>query len=276
MKELAAANKGETVLVTFDPHPRIVLNNHDGELRFISSQVRKAELLEQFGIDNKIVIPFTKEFAQTSSEQFIHDYLVEQIGVKKLIVGYDHQFGKNREGNYEQLKSLGDSYGFEVEEISAEYINGVAISSTKIRSALKKGDVLTANKMLGYTYSIAGTVIEGNKIGRTIGFPTANIDIDDALKLIAAGGVYACTVKVGGKLYKGMGNSGTRPTVGINGLVTEVNIFDFDADIYGDDIVIYFVDRIRDEVKFDGLDALKQQLNKDKEYTMKLLQGISL
>lgn len=272
MKEIAGAFDGETVLVTFEPHPRIVLNNHNGTLRFITSQSRKAELLKQFGIDHKIIIPFTKEFAQTPSEIFIRDYLVEQIGVKKLIVGYDHQFGKNREGNYEQLKSLGEKYGFDVEEIKAEYIDDQPVSSTKIRNALINGDILLANKMLGYTYSISGDVIPGNKIGRTIGFPTANIDIHDKFKLIAAGGVYACTVDVKGKRYKGMGNIGNRPTVGINGLVTEIHIFDFDAEIYGEEITIYFIDRIRDEIKFGSLDKLKKQLEKDKMYTRNLLE----
>jgi riboflavin kinase/FMN adenylyltransferase len=184
--------------------------------------------------------------------------------VRKLIVGYDHHFGKNREGNYTQLKKMGGQYGFEVEEVPAQYIDDVPVSSTKIRKALSEGNIKLANRMLGYNYSITGRVIPGNKIGRTIGFPTANIEIGDAYKLICLGGVYACKVEVEGKVYNGMGNIGTRPTVGINGIVTEVHIFDFDMDIYGKEITISFIDRIRDEKKFESLDALHEQLEKDK------------
>jgi riboflavin kinase/FMN adenylyltransferase len=271
MKEIASEKNGDTVLVTFDPHPRLVLNASPTELRFISSQKRKMQLLENFGIDHMIVIPFTREFSKTPSEVFIKKYLVDRVHVKKLIVGYDHHFGRNREGDYQQLIETGKQYGFEVEEIAAQYINDIAVSSTKIRNALMEGNVKLANKMLGYQYSISGTVIEGNKIGRKIGFPTANIDVDDKYKLIAAGGVYACKVGINGKIYNGMGNIGTRPTVGINGLVTEVHIFDFNETIYGQEIIIYFIDRIRDERKFADLETLKKQLKNDEVETRKLL-----
>jgi len=265
MIELAKENNGETILVTFDPHPRLVVNSNSKEIKFINTQKRKFELLDKLGIDHLIIIPFTKEFAKTSSENFIKDYLIEHIGVKKLIVGYDHHFGRNREGNYQKLHQLGKKYGFDVEEISAQYINeDIAVSSTKIRNALMDGDAQLANKMLGYEYSITGIVVEGNKIGRTIGFPTANIEIEDKYKLIAAGGVYACKVLIDGEIFMGMGNIGTRPTVGINGLVTEVHIFDFDKDIYDEEITIYFLDRIRDEQKFNNLEELKSQLEHDR------------
>jgi len=200
-------------------------------------------------------------------------WLKKQV-TKKLIVGYDHHFGRNREGNYQKLYQLGEKYGFEVEEISAQYINDIAVSSTKIRNALIDGDVNLANQLLGYTYSITGIVVEGNKIGRTIGFPTANIEIEDKFKLIAAGGVYACKVDICGEKFNGMGNIGTRPTVGINGLVTEVHIFDFDKDIYGQEITIYFVDRIRDEKKFNGLEELKSQLEQDQIHAKSLLYNL--
>ncbi|MCF8405753.1 MAG: bifunctional riboflavin kinase/FAD synthetase [Bacteroidales bacterium] len=268
MKDIAMENGGETILVTFDPHPRQVLNSNPIEIRFINTRSRKLKLLEQFGIDHIIVIPFTREFAQTSSDDFVRNYLVDALGMKKLIVGYDHHFGRNREGNYLQLQLLGEKYGFLLEEIEAQYINGVAVSSTKIRHALMEGDVSLANKMLGYPYSISGTIIEGNKLGRTIGFPTANLDVEDQFKLIAAGGVYACKVELHGVFYYGMANIGTRPTVGINGLVTEVHIFDFDEDIYGNELTIYFTDRIRDERKFESLAHLKEQLLKDKIFTL--------
>ncbi|MCD4698404.1 MAG: bifunctional riboflavin kinase/FAD synthetase [Bacteroidales bacterium] len=272
MKEIAKEKNGEAILVTFDPHPRQVLNSDTSELRFINTRSRKLKLLDSFGIDKMIVIPFTSEFAQTSSDDFIRDYLVEIIGVKKLIVGYDHHFGKDREGNYDQLKLLGEKFGFAVEEVEAQYIEDAAVSSTKIRKALMAGDVITANKMLGYDYSISGTVIEGNKIGSAIGFPTANLDVEDKLKLIAAGGVYACKVEIDGRSYYGMANIGTRPTVGINGLVTEVHIFDFDEVIYGHELTIYFAERIRDERKFESLDHLTAQLVKDKAYTIKKIR----
>jgi riboflavin kinase/FMN adenylyltransferase len=273
MKELAKENHGETILVTFDPHPRLVVNKNAIEIKFINTQKRKFDLLDTLGIDRLIIIPFTQEFAKTSSEDFIKDYLVDRIGVKKLIVGYDHHFGRNREGNYQQLYQLGEIYGFDVEEISAQYIDDhLAVSSTKIRNALMDGNVNLANKMLGYEYSITGIVVEGNKIGRTIGFPTANIEIEDKYKLIAAGGVYACKVNIEGKIYLGMGNIGTRPTVGINGLVTEVHVFDFDKDIYGQVITIYFLDRIRDERKFNNLDELKSQLEHDRIQVKDLLK----
>jgi len=271
MKEIAMQNKGDTILVTFNPHPRLVLNNSPEPIKFISTHQRKQWLLQKFGIDNKIIIPFTKEFAATPSEVFIKDYLVDKLQVKKLIVGYDHHFGKNREGNYQQLKKMGEQYGFEVEEVPAQYVDDVAVSSTKIRKALCDGDINKANKMLGYNYSITGKVIAGNKIGRTIGFPTANIEIGDDYKLICLGGVYACEVEIDGKTYKGMGNIGTRPTVGINGLVTEVHIFDFDEDIYGKEITISFIDRIRDEKKFENLESLREQLTKDKLLVADLL-----
>lgn len=271
MKEIAAQNNGETVLVTFDPHPRLALHDDSRNLKFINTVERKFNLLDKFGIDNLIIIPFTKEFAKTSSEDFVKQYLVDKVGVKELVIGYDHHFGSNREGHFENLISLGKKYGFGVEEIEAQYVNGIAVSSTKIRNALMEGKIEEANAMLGYDYSITGIVVEGNKIGRTIGFPTANIEIEDKYKLIAAGGVYACKVKWNGNIYKGMGNIGTRPTIGINGLVTEVHILDFDEDIYGDEITIYFIDRIRDEIKFGSLDKLKEQLIKDKKVVEKLL-----
>lgn len=271
MKEIATENNGDTILVTFDPHPRLVLNSNKEAIKFISTHQRKQWLLQHFGIDNKIIISFTKQFATTPSEVFIKEYLVDKLHVKKLIVGYDHHFGKNREGNYEQLKKLGEKFGFEVEEIPAHYVDDIAVSSTKIRKALCDGDIKLANKMLGYNYSISGKVIPGNKIGRTIEFPTANIDISDEYKLICLGGVYACQVEICGNVYNGMGNIGTRPTVGKNGLVTEVHIFDFDQDIYGQEITISFIDRIRDEQKFDSLEVLKQQLENDKLTVLRLL-----
>ena len=273
LKEIANEINGETVVVTFDPHPRLVLYADSKNLKFINTRERKFKLLEEFGIDHLIIIPFTKEFAKNTPEDFIRNFLTQKINMNKLVIGYDHHFGNQREGNFERLSELGEKYDFLVEEIPALYVNGTAVSSTKIRHALMDGEVKWANDMLGYKYSITGIVVEGNQIGRTIGFPTANIEIEDKYKLIAAGGVYACEIEYKGKMFSGMGNIGTRPTIGINGLVTEVHIFDFNEDIYNKEIRIIFVDRIRDEVKFKGLEALKEQLSKDRENVKGLFAG---
>lgn len=260
----ARAINGETVVVTFFPHPRIVLHIDSSSLRFISNQDKKIQRLEQIGIDNLIIIEFTKEFSRTSSENFIKEYIVDKIKPAKLIVGYDHHFGKNRIGDFKLLYDLGQRFSFKVERVGAQDVENIAVSSTKIRKALEAGDVLKANKLLGYHYAICGKVVHGNEVGRTIGFPTANIETPNEYKLITAGGVYACRVDLKGKTYDGMGNIGYRPTVANGELTIEVNIFGFDQDIYGEEICISFIDRIRDEHKFENLQALKEQLVKDK------------
>jgi riboflavin kinase/FMN adenylyltransferase len=275
MVELAEEQNGETVVITFNPHPRLVIDAGNYNLKFITTEHKKFELLEALGIDHLIILPFTKAFAEIPARDFIRDYLVHKLHVKMLVVGYDHHFGKNREGNFDQLFKQGIQYGFGVEEIPAQYVEDIAVSSTQIRNALNEGDLRLTNRMLGYDYSITGRVTEGNKIGRAIGFPTANIEIEDKYKLIAAGGVYACEVEVAGKIYKGMGNIGTRPTIGNHDFTTEVHIFDFDEDIYGKEITIYFIDRVRDEVKFNSLDDLKSQLIKDKKTVLHKLDYLS-
>jgi riboflavin kinase / FMN adenylyltransferase len=273
MAELAEEHNGETVVVTFNPHPRLVLEQGNTNLKFITTEKKKYELLEALGIDQLIILPFTKEFAAIPSADFIRDYLVNNLKVKMLVVGYDHHFGRNREGNFDQLFKQGIHSGFGVEEIPAQYIDDIPVSSTQIRNALTEGNLHLANRMLGYDYSITGHVIKGNRIGRSLGFPTANLDVDDKYKLIAAGGVYACRVEYKGKMYNGMGNIGTRPTIGKHDFITEVHIFNFNEEIYGKEITIYFIDRVRDERKFGGLDELKEQLGKDREVVRKLLNG---
>ena len=271
MRELSKECHGETVVVTFHPHPRLVVHPDSKDLKFINTLERKYDLIEQNGIDHLVIIPFTKEFAATTAEAFIEDILVKQMGVCKLVVGYDHHFGRNREGSFEELMRLADKHKFGVEQIPAQDIDNIAVSSTKIRKALNEGDIRLANDLLGYEYSITGTVVGGNKIGRKIGFPTANIELQDEFKLITAQGVYACRVLHDGKMYHGMGNIGYRPTINNSDLTIEVHIFDFHKDIYGETITIFFVDRIRDEVKFENLDALKQQLVKDRESVKNIL-----
>lgn len=265
MTVLAKSCDGETVVITFDPHPRLVVHPDSKNLKFINTRERKYELIENNGIDHLVVIPFTKEFSNTHADTFIEDILVKKIGVHELVVGYDHHFGKNREGSFDALEDLAEKFNFGLEQISARDIDDIAISSTKIRNALKEGDISFANELLGYEYSITGTVVSGNKIGRKIGFPTANIEIEDEYKLIMAIGVYACRVQWKGKTYQGMGNIGYRPTINNSDLTIEVNIFDFDEEIYGETITIFFVDRIRNEIKFENLEALQTQLSKDQK-----------
>jgi riboflavin kinase / FMN adenylyltransferase len=263
LKNAAKGISGETVLFTFFPHPRMVLFPDQRQL-LINTLNEKIALLEKTGIDHLIIHPFTREFSMLSSTDFIRSVLVEQIGTKKLVIGYDHHFGRNREGSFEHLKEFGPVYGFEVEEISAREVENVSVSSTKIRQSLEKGDVETAAAYLGYRYPLSGTIVKGRQLGRTIGFPTANMHITDPYKLIPADGVYAVKVHCRNEILNGMLNIGMRPTVNGKERTIEVNILDFDADIYGETLTLDFVSRLRDEQKFEGIDALKAQLNKDR------------
>lgn len=272
MKEEALRCGGETVVVTFYPHPRLVIHPDSKNLKFINTQERKYEILSRCQIDHLVIIPFTREFSNMSSGDFVKRFLVDKLKMHKLIVGYDHHFGKDRLGGFNELKGLGKIHGFELQEVTAHMINGVPVSSTKIRNALTEGDVRLANTLLGYDYSISGKVVYGNRIGRTIGFPTANIELEDEYKLISAVGVYACKVDHHGRIYKGMGNIGYRPTIDIGNLTIEVNIFEFDEEIYGDRIIIYFIERIRDEFKFENLSALREQLIVDRARVLEILK----
>ena len=274
LTDTAQKEKGESILFSFYPHPRQVIFPDNKSLKFLNTQQEKIELLKTTQIDHLIFFPFTIEFSKISSKEFIRKFLVEKMHIKKIIVGYDYHFGKNREGNYENLSQLGILYGFKVEKIKALNVNKIAVSSTKIRKALSEGNIKLANAFLGYEYSITGTVIKGNRIGRKLGFPTANIEVNDNCKLIPANGVYIAHVNVNKKLYNGMVNIGIRPTLNLKEITIEVNIFDFDADIYNQQITISLVDRIRDEVKFHDLDALKIQLVKDKAEILKKIDQI--
>jgi len=264
MKEEAAKTGGETIVITFFPHPRLVLYQDSVNLKFINTREKKIERLGKVGIDHLVIIPFTKEFARNSSEQFVTDYVVKYIHPAKIIIGYDHHFGRNREGNIQLLESLKEKSGYQVEQVPPYYVDGTPVSSTRIRDLLHDGDVKEANRMLGYEYAITGKVVRGQRIGHKLGYPTANLEIPNEYKLIAANGVYACRVLLKNKILKGMGNIGVRPTIDHGDLTIEVNIFDFDEDIYDEKISIQFVDRLRDEKKFENLEALKTQLAKDK------------
>jgi riboflavin kinase/FMN adenylyltransferase len=271
LTDVAGQTGGESVLFTFSPHPRSVLQP-DTDIRLLTTMDEKLRLLEQVGLDHVIVHPFTKEFSRTGSLEFVRELLVNQIGTKRLVIGYDHHFGRNREGSFEHLKEFGPMYGFDVEEIPAFDIDHVNVSSTKIRKALKSGDLQTAKQYLNHDYSLRGTVIEGNKLGRQIGFPTANMDIRNHEKLIPAKGVYAVRIQVGSVLYAGMLNIGNKPTVnGAGETNLEVNIFDFNEDIYNREIRVTFIKRLRDEQKFVSIDALKDQLDLDRMQAKKIL-----
>ena len=276
MRQLAHQVRGETVVVTFHPHPRQVLSIGTEKLRFICSQEEKLQKFEEFGIDNVVIIPFTKEFASTPSDVFVRDYIIERLHPAVIVVGYDHHFGKNRMGDFEMLSSLSQQYGFRTVQVEAQYIHNVAVSSTKIRNFLWAGNVKAANELLGYPYSVTGTVVMGNQIGRTLGFPTANLDIPDEFLMINNPGVYACQTVIDGKTYQAMANTGSRPTIGdraAGDFIIEVNIFDFNGDLYGKTLKVEFVDRIRDEEKFDGLEALKVQLQHDRKEAIKILSS---
>lgn len=274
LREIAARSHGETVVITFWPHPRLVLHPEDESLKLLNTFEEKAELLKDQGIQHLIRIPFTKEFSQLTSEEFIVNILVNTIGTKKLVIGYDHRFGRNREGSFEQLKLNASKYGFEVEEIPRQDVDHVTVSSTKIRTALEEGDIETATHLLGKPYSLTGRVIMGDKLGRLLGFPTANIEIETTYKLIPVDGIYAATIRHEHTTFKGMLYIGNRPTIDGNKRNIEVNIFDFNKNIYGDQLTVCFHKLIRSDAKFHDLEALKQQLYHDKEEALKALSNL--
>ncbi|MGL1887092.1 MAG: bifunctional riboflavin kinase/FAD synthetase [Reichenbachiella sp.] len=267
----AKAKEGKSVVLTFWPHPRFILFPDDDTLKLLSTFEEKAQLLKEVGIDYLVKIQFTKEFSEWSSEEFIQEVLVNRIKAKKLVIGYDHKFGKNREGSFEYLKENSERFGFKVQEIPRQDIEEVGVSSTKIREALLEGHVHLASEYMGRPYAVSGTVINGKKIGRDLGFPTANIHVSEPYKIVPKDGVYAVLVEVEGQTYQGMLNVGLRPTVDGLSKVVEVNIFDFNADIYTKKLTINFVKRLRDEIKFESLDALIAQLVLDKQHSLQVL-----
>lgn len=272
LEEITSKNGGESVLLTYWPHPRLVLFP-DQELFLLTSIEEKIALLSKKNVDHLIIIPFTEKFSDLSSEEFIKDILVDKIGTKKLVIGYDHKFGKNRSGSFEELKKDGPIYGFEVEEIPKQMIENNAVSSTKIRKALTAGNIDIANEYLGRPFCIHGKVIQGDKIGRTLDFPTANIEVIFKHKLIPAEGIYAVKAYVENKCFKGMLNIGFRPTFGGTQKRVEVNIFDFNHNIYESEIMVEFYHKIRSEIKFQNVGALKAQLQNDKKEAIAILEN---
>jgi riboflavin kinase/FMN adenylyltransferase len=269
--ELAKASGGESVILTFFPHPRMILHPEDQSLKLITTIAEKALLLEALGVDHLIITPFSRDFSNQSPQEYIERVLVDQIGTKKIVIGYDHRFGKDRSGGLADLQALGPLYGFDVTEIPEQDINEVAVSSTRIRTALLSSDIATANDFLGYPFFLTGKVIRGDQIGRKIGYPTANIYPHEAYKLVPGDGIFAVNFMVDNAQYQGMAYIGQRPTV--NGLTRniEVNIFDFDFDIYNQSVCVEFLHYIRGDIRFNSLDALKAQLAQDKVDVLEVL-----
>jgi riboflavin kinase/FMN adenylyltransferase len=273
LRELSDKQHGETVVLTFWPHPRMIVSDDSQNLQLLSTIEEKIDLFGQLGIDHLIITPFTRAFSELTSDEFIQQVLVDRIGTKKFVIGYDHRFGRNREGSFDFLQQVAPSYGFEVEEIPRQDIDALAVSSTRIRKALLRGEITTATELLGRPYSFSGTVVKGKQLGRTLGYPTANVEVRESYKLIPANGVYAVLVRQGPYLIKGMLNIGVRPTVGGDSRTIEVHLFDFKEDIYGEHLQVQVLHYLRPEMKFDNISALVQQLHADQESALHYLQS---
>ncbi len=263
LQERAREVKGETVLLTFWPHPRMVLQPDDDNLKLLNTLDEKIALLEDAGLHNLIIIPFTIEFSRLTYLDFVRTVLVDKLNASAVVVGYDHHFGKNREGTYEQLAECATSFGFQAEQVAPEVMEGIAVSSTKIRCALLEGDMQLANKYLGYEYNATGTIVHGEKVGRQLGYPTANIETE-RYKLLPSDGIYVVKAKMAETTYGGMCSIGYRPTFEGKHKTFEVNIFNFQKDVYGDKINVFFLARLRNEVKFANSQDLILQLHDDK------------
>jgi riboflavin kinase/FMN adenylyltransferase len=275
LKETAAAVHGETVIITFHPHPRKIVSSVPGDVKLLTTLQEKISLLEKVGIDHLVVVPFDHHFSNLSAEAYITDFIVAYFKPHTVVIGYDHRFGKGRIGDFNLLEQVGKAHGFVVNEISEQVLQESVVSSTKIRASIAAHDIETANTFLGHPYFFDGLVVEGNKLGRTIGYPTANLHIASEEKLIPSDGVYAVRVTIGdaNQVYDGMMNIGVRPTIDGKKRVVEVNIFDFDADIYGAQVKVELYYYLRGEVKFEGLEGLKTQLLKDKNKAATLLEA---
>jgi riboflavin kinase/FMN adenylyltransferase len=273
LKQIAKEHHGESVIFTFYPHPRLVTSPKETNLRLLTTLEEKIYLFEKFGVDHLIVYPFNKEFSELTYNDFVKTILVDQLKTHCLVVGYDHKFGKNRAGGFEDLKKCANEYNFNIEKLGALSIEEDNVSSTKIRTALQNGTIKTANQYFGYKFALHGTVVSGKQLGRKLGFPTANIEASDPHKIIPGYGVYAVRTSVNGKQYNGMLNIGTRPTFNKNAdsRSIEVNIFDFEEDIYEKEVTLTFIDKIRDEQKFEGVEMLVKQLKLDKISALKIL-----
>lgn len=274
LKEEAEKIGGETVIITFHPHPRKIVSSVPGDVKLLNTLSEKKILLEKAGIDHLVVVPFDHHFANQPAEAYITDFLYRYFKPHTIIIGYDHRFGKGRTGDYQLLETYGRQLGFKVKEITEQLLNEIAVSSTRIRKAITGNDIATANAALGYPYFFEGLVVEGNQLGRTIGYPTANLHIGSEEKLIPENGVYAVKVEIIGHpehIYGGMMNIGFRPTVDGKKRVIEVHIFDFDATIYGEQLRVHVWQQLRNEIRFEGLESLKAQLAADKQQALDII-----
>ncbi|CAN5660308.1 bifunctional riboflavin kinase/FAD synthetase [soil metagenome] len=269
LKEEAHAIGGETVIITFHPHPRKVVAHK--EVFVLNTLQEKTELLREKGIDHLVVVPFDEQFASQSAQEYVEHFLWQKFHPHTVIIGYDHRFGHGRQGDYHLLEDFGKQLGFLVKEIPEHVLNNITVSSTKIKEAILNSDIETSNNYLGYDYFFEGIVVEGNKLGRTLGYPTANLQIESTEKLIPGNGVYAVIAAVEQSTYKAMMNIGVRPTVDGKKRMIEVNLFDFNQDIYGKTLRVYLKQYLRGEVKFNGLEDLKNQLSIDKESALRVL-----
>ena len=274
LKQEAKSINGETVLITFHPHPRKIVSSKN--IFILNTLFEKVELLESKGIDHLVVVPFDENFAHQTPDEYVKNFLFEKIHPHTVIIGYDHRFGRNRQGDYHLLENYGKQLGFVVKEIPEHLVHREIVSSTKIREALLAGDITTANEYLGYDYFFEGIVAEGNKLGRVLGYPTANLEIEDKEKLIPGNGIYVvqCEIRnLKSQIRNGMMSIGVRPTIGISDRTIEVNIFDFDENIYGKILRVYVKQYLREEVKFNNLEELKEQLAKDKVDSLNILKN---
>jgi riboflavin kinase/FMN adenylyltransferase len=269
--EIAREQQGETVVLTFFPHPRMVLQPEDNSLQLITTLRERQALLSRFGVEHLIVQPFNKEFSRITAAGFVRDLLVKRVGMRTLVIGYDHHFGRNREGSFKDLEEMAPLYGFGLEEIPKQVVNELAVSSTKIRAALLNGDMDPANALLGHDFTLTGNVVQGDRLGRTIGFPTANLDIPESYKLIPADGIYAVWAEVSGVRHRGMLYIGNRPVVNGRFRNIEVNLFDFDSDIYGKEVTVHIKSRIRDDRNVGSMEELRLLLEEDRRSATKIL-----
>ncbi len=271
---LAKQNNGESIIITFHPHPRIVINPQDKSLRLLNTIEEKIALLEKYGVDNLVIVPFSRDFSEQAAEDYVLHFLVKNFQPRNIVIGYDHKFGKNRSGDYHLLETMKARFGYSMEEITKETLDDIGISSTKIRNSLQSGEVTLANELLGHNYTLTGTVVRGLQNGRKLGYPTANLQVSDEYKLIPKTGIYVVRVTDASsptQIYKGMLSIGYNPTFEGKEQTIEVNILDFDKDIYGNTLTLEFIQHIRSEKKFDLLDALIAEIKNDEQITRKVL-----
>ena len=275
LRYISDSKNVRSLVVTFEPHPQAVLRSKSPDIRILTTLEEKLSVLSSLNIDSALVFEFTREFAKTGAREFYEEFLLKKAGMCDLILGYDHMFGRNREGNFQLMEELSKQHGFSVDRVDEYKVDGTIVSSTAIRRILEQGNVKEAEKFLGKRYSLTGIVIAGKKLGRQLGMPTANLEVDSKLKLIPAIGIYSVLVNVDGEEFGGVMNIGTNPTVtNDESLKLEVNIFDFDSDIYGRKIEVQFVDYLRSEEKFSNLEELKQQMLIDRNNSQETLKEI--